>query len=235
MSELYTMVTVTDRGREKRFLKLYEENGCLVNFVTLGRGTATNQVLDSFGLEGSEKSIIHTVVTDGTFSKVKRALIRQFRIDVPGTGVVFLIPLSSMGGKKQLSFLTAGQDFIKGEEGTLKRTKYELIVIIAKQGYTDKIMDAAKAAGAGGGTVLHAKGTGMKESEKFFGFVIADEKEMIYTVVKTELRDRVMRAVMNDMGIKSKAQTVCFSLPVTDTAGMRLLELDEEDGENGEI
>ena len=62
----------------------------------------------------------------------------------------------------------------------------------------------------------------------FFGFVLAEEKEMIYIVVPTRKKDAIMRSVMDQAGIKQEAQAVCFSLPVTDTAGMRLPKDDDE-------
>ena len=46
---------------------------------------------------------------------------------------------------------------------------HELIMAIMNEGYSDTVMDAARSAGAGGGTVLHAKGTGRARAEKFFG------------------------------------------------------------------
>ena len=39
-----------------------------------------------------------------------------------------------------------------------------------------------RAAGAAGGTVLHAKGTGGTRGEKFFSVSLADEKDMIYII-----------------------------------------------------
>ena len=95
-----------------------------------------------------------------------------------------MIPVSSIGGKKQLQFLTEGRGFEKGEESTLKDTKYELLVVVANQGYTEYIMEAARSANAAGGTVIHAKGTGMQKAEQFLGFSLATEKEMILIVVK---------------------------------------------------
>ena len=38
----------------------------------------------------------------------------------------------------------------------MKNTKYELIIVIANHGYSEDVMDAARAEGAGGGTVIHA-------------------------------------------------------------------------------
>ena len=86
------------------------------------------------------------------------------------------------------------------------------------------IMDAAREAGAYGGTVVHAKGTGMEAAEKFMGVSLAAEKEMIFIVTKTELKNAIMQAVMQKAGLDSKAKSIVFSLPVTDTAGLRLVE-----------
>ena len=58
MSNLYLMVTITDRKREKRFRGLFEEHGADVGFVSFGHGTAVSEILDSFGLEASEKSVM---------------------------------------------------------------------------------------------------------------------------------------------------------------------------------
>ncbi|MDD6985906.1 P-II family nitrogen regulator [Butyricicoccus porcorum] len=231
MSELYFMTTITDRSKAKKFIELYRRHGVDVTFSTLGDGTAVSETLDSLGLEQAEKGIVFSVVTRTTWKKIKASLEKEIKIDVPGTGIAFLIPLSSIGGKKPLFFLTEHQNFEKGEESTLKDTKYELLIVIANQGYTDLIMDAARAEDAAGGTVIHAKGTGMARAEKFLGVSLVNEKEIVLIVVKTEMKNRIMKAIMDKAGLDSKAHSIVFSLPVTSTAGMRLMEetTDESD------
>ena len=135
--------------------------------------------------------------------------------------------MSAIGGKKALYFLTDGQNYEKGEESTLKDTKYELLVVIANQGYTNQIMDAARAEKAGGGTVIHAKGTGIERAEKFLGVSLVKEKEMVFIVVRRDIRDNIIRAIMEKAGLRTKAQAIAFSLPVSSVAGMRLVEADE--------
>ena len=103
-------------------------------------------------------------------------------------------------------------------------TDFELIFVIANEGYTDMIMDAARSAGASGGTVIKAKGTGADYTEKFFGFSIASEKEIHLIVVPAQGRNNIMKAIMEKAGLESKAKSIVFSLPVTETAGMRLVE-----------
>ena len=230
MSELFMMVTITERDRTKKFTNFYKENGVEVSIITVGRGTAASEILDYLGLDGSEKSVMFQLVTDTKWKELKQGLRRKMQLDVPGTGIAFIIPLSSIGGKKALNYLTCGQDYVKGEESTLKETKYELLVAIANQGYTEQVMDAARSVHASGGTVIHAKGTGSDKAEKFMGVSLVPEKELVFIVVRKEHKNEIMRAIMDQAGLESKAKSVVFSLPVTDTAGMRFMEdFDEEE------
>ncbi len=228
MSTLSMMVTITTRKLNRKFARFYEEMGLPVSVVTLGNGTASSEALDYFGLDGSEKSIFFHIVTDDKWKEVKRQLRMKLYIDSPGIGIAFLIPLSSIGGTKALNYLTAGQEFVKGEESTLKDTKHELLVTIANQGYTELIMDAARKVHAAGGTVIHAKGTGTHLAEKFMGMTLVPEKEMVFIVVRKTQKNAIMKAIMDEAGTGTKAGAIVFSLPVTDTVGMRMLgELEE--------
>lgn len=224
MSELYWMVTITNRDLTNKFASFYKEKGLEVSLITVGMGTAASEILNYFGLDGAEKSILFHVVTGEKWKEVKKELQREMKIDLPGCGIAFIVPLSSIGGKKALNYLTCGQDFSKGEESTLKETKNELLVVIANQGYTELIMEAAREVHAPGGTVVHAKGTGTDSAEKFMGVTLVPEKEMVFIVVKHEQKNEIMRAIMDKAGLETKARSIVFSLPVTDTAGMRLME-----------
>lgn len=224
MGNLYLMSTIVDRKIIKNYLELYQENGQNVMFLTLGVGTATNEMLDYLGLDVNEKAIALSVVEDNKWAELKKQLQKKLKIDAPGGGIAFIVPLSSIGGRKQLHFLLEKDDYKKEEESVLKDTNNELIIVIAEQGYTDLIMSAAREAGAYGGTVIHAKGTGQQFAEKFMGVSLAAEKEIILIVTKTEQKNSIMKAVMEKAGLESKAKSIVFSLPVTDTAGLRLLE-----------
>ncbi|MBQ8216851.1 MAG: P-II family nitrogen regulator [Oscillospiraceae bacterium] len=229
MSKLYFMVSIIDRSLTKRFSSFYEAEGLSVSVTTLGVGTAASEILDYFGLDGAEKSVIFHVINGDKWRSLKHQLRLKMSLDVPGVGIVFLIPVSSVGGIKTLNYLTAGQEFQKGEESTLKDTKFELLVVIANQGYTELIMDAAREVHATGGTVVHAKGTGIQQAEKFMGVTLVPEKEMLFIVTRKEQKNDIMSAIMQKAGTGSKAGAIVFSLPVTDTAGMRMIEdVDEE-------
>ena len=56
------------------------------------------------------------------------------------------------------------------------------------------------------------------------GVTLVPEKEMVFIVVQKERKNAIMQAIMDEAGTGTKAGAVVFSLPVTDTAGMRLME-----------
>ena len=224
MGSLNLMTTIVDRKILNRYMELYQNNDLHVAFLSLGYGTASNEILDYLGLESNQKAVAFSVVEDRSWLTIKRQLEKKLKIDAPGGGIAFTIPLSSIGGMKQLQFLLETQDYQKEEETTLKNTDHHLIIVITEPGYTNMVMDAARSAGAYGGTVIHAKGTGMELAEKFMGVSLASEKELVLIVTKTELKNPIMQAIMKDAGLQTKAKSIAFSLPVSDTAGLRLVE-----------
>ena len=222
MSSVYCMVTITGRNHGEQFSSLFRTEHLPVMLLTLGNGTASSEMLDYFGMESREKIVIFTVVTWESWRHVKGQMEQKLNIDVPGTGISFLIPVSSVGGGKALRYLLAGQEYEKEEESELKNTEYELLVVISNYGYNNLVMEAAREAGAGGGTVVHARGTGRERAEKFLGVTLAEEKEMTFIVTRTEKKNEIMKAIMEKAGMDSKAKSIIFSLPVTETAGLRI-------------
>ena len=231
MSKLEMMISILDRNRLPEFMGIYREQNATLHFVALGHGTASNEILGYLGLSGSEKAVLFSIVTDVIFRNIRKILQSKIRIDVPGTGIVFTIPISSIGGIREMNYLTDGLNYERGEESTMKDTKYELIVISCNQGYSGMVIDSAKAAGAGGGTVIHAQGAGRKEAEKLLGFSLTSEKELLFIVARKKSKNAIMEAVMRFAGLETAAKAVAFSVPVTDTAGLRLMEPEGEEEE----
>ena len=222
MSNVYCMITITGKNQGERFSSLFKTEQLPVMLLTLGAGTASSEMLDYFGMESREKIVIFTVVTQESWRRVKRQMEEKLNIDVPGTGISFIVPVSSVGGGKAFRYLLAGQAYIKEEETELKNTEYELIIVISNYGYNNLVMDAAREAGAGGGTVVHSRGTGREKAEKFLGVTLAEEKEMTFIVTRSEKKNDIMKAIMEKAGLESKAKSILFSLPVTETTGLRI-------------
>ena len=231
-SELYLMMTVTGRDRIPDFIRLYRDKGLEAHLLSLGHGTAPQRYLRYLALDETEKTVIFSVVTGRKWLEVKKAMSVRLRIEAPGVGVAYIVPLSSVGGKRELMFLTDGQGFEKGDERTLKGTEQELLMVICNQGYSEMVMDAARAVGARGGTVIHARGTGQDKAERFLCISLASEKDIILIVTAIEQKKNMLRQIMQDAGPETKAGAIVFSLPVTDTAGMTLRPRSEDPEED---
>jgi nitrogen regulatory protein PII len=109
-------------------------------------------------------------------------------------------------------------------------TEYSLILTIVNRGYAELVMDAARASGVRGGTVLYARGTGIHATEKFRNLDIQPEKELVLTIVKKAAVKQVMHAILEAGGLRTKARGISFTLPVTDLVGFS-----EEDSDSSAI
>ena len=227
MKGLCLLITIIKRSDIKEYHEFFEKNSISVIYDTLGNGTAHEKTLALFGIEKNEKAVLLSLVTYPTLKKVLRGLALEMKIDLPDRGIAVAVPLASMGGAKALEYFSAGQEIDETEtslnEEEKMQTVQELLVAIYQKGYTDMVMDAARGAGAGGGTTIRAKGTSAG-AQKFFGLSLAEEKEMLFIVTQTEKKKDIMKAIMQKAGTDSEAHSLVFSLPVTDTAGFRFTD-----------
>ena len=222
-------MTIITRHDTEEYESFFLSHGVSTIYSVPCSGTAHEKTLDMLGIEKTEKAMLFSAVPGDLLKELIRKLTVEMKIDLPDRGVAVAIPLSGIGGARTLEYFTSGQMLSDEQqtEGDNMQLSHELIVAIYEKGYTDMVMDAAREAGARGGTVVHAKGTGSKYSNKFFGISIAEEKEMIYIVAGENQKKEIMRAIMDNAGIDSDAHTIVFSLPVSDTAGLRLLDPEE--------
>ena len=219
--ELYYVIAITDHERGEAMNALYRASGLRAILSLPGRGTATSEHLAIYGLDATEKYVISAIGSGAEAEGLIKAAKRKLFIDIPGNGVMLTVPLKSVAGGKTLAYLTDEQ-----KTGGAPRMdfEHELIIVILNVGYSDFVMDAARAAGAGGGTVLHAKGTGGTRGEKFFSVSLADEKDMIYIIAHRDEKTAIMRSINEQAGPGSKAGAICFSLPISSVAGLRARE-----------
>lgn len=230
MKDKFLLLTIVRRSDDAEYETYYESHGVGVVYNVRCNGTAHAKTLDLLGIERTEKSMLWAIVTRDTLNKLKKGLSYEMKIDLPDRGVAMAIPLSGMGGARALEYFTSGQ-LISAEqcmEEDKMETNQELIIAIYQKGYTDTVMNAAREAGARGGTTINAKGT-MAGSEKFFGITLAEEKEIVLIVSSAEQKKDIMRAIMQKAGIDTKAHALVFSLPVTDTAGFRFADTVEKE------
>ncbi len=97
---------------------------------------------------------------------------------------------------------------------------HEVIFAIVNAGYAEEAMEVARGQGVRGGTILSARGVAREKEAAFFGIAIDPEKEILMMVVSKDIRDSVLNALYQEMGMAKKAQGIVFSLPVSDVAGL---------------
>ena len=230
MKDLFLLMTIVRRKDAPEYEEFYRGEGVEAVYTTPCNGTAHAKTLDLLGVERTEKSMLLSTVTADTLKTLKRRLTVDMKIDLPDRGVAMAVPLSGVGGSRTLEYFTSGQtvaDNTKTEDNTMQ-SSHELIVAIYEKGYTDLVMDAAREAGAGGGTTINAKGTGAG-AEKFFGLSLAVEKEIVLIVSDVNKKKDIMKAIMQKAGVDSKAHALVFSLPVSTTAGFRFSDTIEKE------
>ncbi len=190
--------------------------------VLHGHGTAVMSMLELLGIDSNEKRAVLSIADEEKTAALLKEMKRRLHIGVPGHGIFAAVPVKSVGGGKAVAYLN-------GEGKPAKytpviNTDYELIVAIASSGCTDMVMNAARAAGARGGTVLHGKGTGADSVPSFYNISIAEEKELVLIVAAAAEKAAIMQAILRAAGPGTEAGAIVFSLPVTEVAGFGMFD-----------
>ncbi len=95
------------------------------------------------------------------------------------------------------------------------------IIGIVERGKADKVVEAAKKAGAKGATIFYGRGTGETEVNKFLKLNIESSKEIIIILCEEEIKEEIMNAMVTVGRLKDPGTGIVFSLQVTDLIGLR--------------
>ena len=109
------------------------------------------------------------------------------------------------------------------EEAKKTGHPYQLVLTIVNRGSSDQVMEAARSAGARGGTVIYARRVGYEDVQNMLGFTLQPEKEIVAILVPTAQKLPVMQATNREAGLKPDCRGVLFSLPVDDIMGLQEL------------
>lgn len=233
--QLKLLISIVDRGKGQTAVNLLLKEGVLFHRIALGRGTAKTEILDVLGIGDTAKDLVFTLLPSIFARRAMHRLKHTLQFDNPGHGIAFTIPVGSVGGHRTLQMLnTTSQpgDEHAGKEYPMDTStkQHDLIIAIVNHGYADEVMDAARPAGARGGTVMHARGAGLKEAEKFFGITIQPEKEMVFILSKHDDKRAIMEAICRETGMATDGHGIVFSLPAEDVMGLaRMMREDDEE------
>ena len=224
--ELNLVMAIVARTRHEAMEDIVHGMKLPLALTLYARGTATDEHLSLHGLVPTEYALILTVADGEQTRKLMRTAKLLMFIDIPGNGIMMSVPLKSVGGGRTMAYLTDNKT-VTGEKPDMNTT-HELICVILNEGCSDLVMGAARPAGATGGTVLAGKGTGARESEKFLGISLANEKDVVLIVADKQKKAAIMKAIIEKAGPGTEAGAICFSLPVTAVEGLRRIDPEDE-------
>lgn len=202
-------------NKEKKIKKILDKYKLPFNYVCKGIGTASNSMLDYFGLTETEKAIMISLIPDIYEKELFREIAHEMKVEDIGTGIAFTVPLTS-------SSKYVKETFSKREGKAMKNKRdYQLIMTVVNTGHADKVMIAAKKAGATGGTVIKGREVGSKNAFKFLNATIEPEKDVVLIVCLNDDKKAIMEAIIEKEGIKQDGKGICFALPIDNAIGIK--------------
>ncbi|HKL85086.1 MAG TPA: transcriptional regulator [Treponemataceae bacterium] len=191
----WKIVTIVNHGLAHRLNELAVKAGANGGTILHGRGYARSPLLRTIGLGGIEKDILITLTSEDELERITTAIKTAHIYPRHNAGISFCI---SIGGSKMPL-----------------DTEHELITVIVNRGYADDIMDAARKAGANGGTILHARGTGKPDDEKFFGITIVPEKEEVLILAEMKTSAAIQEAIQSLSCLTTPGIGIMYTSPVS--------------------
>ena len=197
----------------------------LVPFPLLYRfgavGTAPSEMIDILGLGSPERTIMITTLPRSAAPSILKLLKKELRIGNVNSGIAFTIPINGVNKLilQMMNPLEAEEE--QRKDGALKvENKHSLIAVVVNQGYSAEVMDLAREAGDGGGTVIHGRNLTNQDVAASWGMNAQDEKEMLFIVANAENKLAIMQAVGERCGMHSDAKGLVLSLPIDEVVGI---------------
>jgi len=99
---------------------------------------------------------------------------------------------------------------------------FKLVIALVKDGKTDKVLEAAREAGATGMTVINdARGEGLRQSRTFFGLTLETQRDMILLLVEEHLSRQILETISQVGEFEtSPGAGIAFQIDIEDAVGV---------------
>jgi nitrogen regulatory protein PII len=214
------LLTVVRKGKAKKIVQATRQAGAEGGTMLLGTGTG---ILEKtfFGIPVTqEKEIILTLVPARIAEAVIQAVTAAGRLEETGNGIALVVDVRGVAGIAH----HCGANDIKERQDMQQAIQFELIVTVINKGNAESVVEAAKRAGAEGGTILFGRGTGIHEKATLFSIPIEPEKELVLTLIDRTRTEAVLQAIREETGLDEPGKGIAFVLPVERTAGIKRRE-----------
>ena len=216
------LISIVNNSDELRLKEIIDDCSVALSFTFAGMGTARSAVLDYLGIGETEKSVILSLFPETDENTIVSALRAQLSMYLIGRGISFTMPLSGISEIISNGIIKAATN--KTLDGSKimhhHNRKYDLIIAAVNAGFADTAMEAARSAGAAGGTIIRSRSLENAKAEQFIGITLAEQEELLLILSKSEGKLAIMNALMEQVGLKTEAGGVIFSLPVDTTVGL---------------
>lgn len=211
------IVTITNTGNEKKLKEIFDKANIPLSFYCHAQGTAPSAIMDIFGLSGRARVISAGITVRSRVKPLFDELHDKLSFAEKGKGIAFSLPLTGL--QNHIVSELKKTDDVQGEF-KMSDKAYSLIFASVTNGYSEEVFEAARKAGARGGTIIK----GMKEAEKgvseTLGIPLCDEEEFILIIVPKETKKDVMSAIMDACGTSTDANGTVISLPIEEVFGL---------------
>ena len=101
--------------------------------------------------------------------------------------------------------------------------RFKLIMALVDDHHTEAILDAARAAGATGATVVtSARGEGMKKEKTFFGLDIAGHRDLLLFLVAEQVSREILETIAEAGEFDRKPGCgIAFQIAIEDAVGLQ--------------
>lgn len=219
---LKALITILDYSLKDRLADALKQCGIPAAFLLHGSGTAKSAIYDILGYGGPKKIVCISLQTHGMAALFLEQLNHMIDFSKPGTGIACTASLSSISSTVSKVLKQADENMEMGSEemSTTPTEKYHLIVTVVNSGHFEQVMEAAKDAGATGGTLVHGRGLGSKEAVKYLGITIEPEKDLVLIVAPEQKKRTIMESISQAVGLNTDGHGICFSLPLNNIIGL---------------
>lgn len=227
------LVCIIKKGDEIALTEACNEQCVALSFSGIGYGTAKSHYMSYLGLDEIEKRIVYSLIPDYCESRILKAINKSLKLYLMGNGIAFTVPLSGISNLISNAILSTPyrEETAETQKNTKEREKrkmHELIVAVVNQKFTDAVLDASRAAGATGATILHTRSVNNKQVEQVLGTTFKQETDTIAFLTSSEYKQKIMEAIRECAGLKTDGGAILFSLPVDSLVGIGRFEEDEE-------
>lgn len=209
------VITIVRKGRARKVVEAAKAAGAEGGTTVPGRGTG-RRPNNFLGLTMEpEKEVIFTLIPENLVQPVLAAVTRAGEFDKRGNGIAFVIEICRVIGIAHLAEVCQCNS-----GGFMDKHQYQLIVTVVDKGRAELVVEAARRNGAGGGTIIYGRGTGIHEHAKLFSIPIEPEKEVVLTLIDRDKSEAVLAAIRADTGLDEPGKGIAFVIPVSETAGI---------------